>query len=105
MREAMRIVSTRFHEPHFRVSDLARAVRLSETHLSRLVRRETGVSIRQHVVRFRMEAALTYLRSSFLSVKEIAAAVGYSSTSSFDHEFARRFGTAPKQWRNGHSQF
>ena len=97
--EALRIVTARFNEPSFRVAEVAMVLRLSSSHLTRIIKDETGFTIREHVAQLRMAAAKAYLRETFLSVKEIAVAVGYSSTSSFDHEFAHRFGSSPRTWR------
>jgi AraC-like DNA-binding protein len=47
-----------------------------------------------------MTAAKEHLSLPLLSVKEIAGAVGYGFTSSFDREFKRVHGCTPTEWRN-----
>lgn len=83
----------------WRVSDAAQLVRVSHSHLGRLFKRKTGESMRRYAVSMRMQAACQLLRTSSLSIKEISAAVGYASTSTFDHRFCRHFGTSPTRWR------
>lgn len=81
------------------VGDVATVLRLSESHVSRLFRRHTGWSIRQYVAHLRMGAAVDLLRTTSMTVKEVAASVGYSGTSAFDHEFSRTYGRSPREWR------
>jgi AraC-like DNA-binding protein len=39
-----------------------------------------------------------------LSIKEIAAAVGYGRVSSFDRDFRRTYGCSPSSWRQTHAR-
>jgi AraC-like DNA-binding protein len=96
---ALQLVSTRYQDPPGLVAAVAAAMRLSSSHLNKLVRQDTGITIREHVVRLRMDAAIRHLRDGILSVKEIAAQIGYSSSSAFDHEFTKRFGCPPREWQ------
>jgi len=51
----------------------------------------------------RMTRATQLLTDSALTIKEIAAAVGYPSSAGFDREFRRVFATAPLEYRRLHA--
>ncbi|SRR6266480_4313556 len=81
------------------VVTLSRRVRLSPTRLRQLFKKETGRSPMQYLRDLRMQHAEHLLRSTFLSVKEVAFVSGVKDLSNFVREFKRRFGLTPKQFR------
>ena len=82
-----------------RVSDLAHAVNLSPSRFTLLFRAETGVSPARYLQMLRMDEARVLIQSTFLSVKEIMAKVGFNDPSHFTRSFARRHGMAPSRLR------
>lgn len=96
---ALAFLKQRIADSHFRLENLAKAVHLSRSHLSRILKKETGVGFREHLRNLRFECARAALRDGELSIKEIAAHCGFNSTSSFDHEFRRAHGCSPTEWR------
>jgi transcriptional regulator GlxA family with amidase domain len=83
------------------LSEVANEVRLSRWHLERLLRQTTGQTFTEHLRLARLTIGAGLLRSSFLSVKEIAAQAGYGSASSFSRDFRRMTGVSPAVWRCG----
>ncbi len=83
---------------------IATALRVSCTHLSRSIKKETGQGFRAHLISARILDARRHLLDPTLSVKEIATSVGYESTSSFDREFRRLHGLSPTEWRRQASE-
>ncbi|MGB2712572.1 MAG: helix-turn-helix transcriptional regulator [Vicinamibacterales bacterium] len=81
------------------VVDAAHAARMSKWHLEHLLLRHTGRRFRDHVRELRMAEASRLLLESLLSIKEIAARVGYSHVSSFNRQFRRSFRSTATQWR------
>lgn len=80
-------------------NELAEAVSLSETHLRRLFKDETGTSLMRYLRRLRMQQAKELLETTFLSIKEIAARGGINNVSHFVRDFAKVYGRAPAQHR------
>ena len=78
---------------------VAAAVKLSETHLRRLFRRETGVSLMRYLRQLRMERAKELVETTHLSVKEIAARGGINNVSHFVRDFAKVYGHSPGEHR------
>ena len=100
LRQALKILDQRALEPLFRLSDLATAVGRSKWYLSSRLKRITGRNLCQHLHDRRVSEAMELLAGTALTVKEVAAAVGYGRHSDFDREFRRRAGMTPKDWRS-----
>jgi transcriptional regulator GlxA family with amidase domain len=81
------------------VAELALAVNLCPSYLTRLFREETGRSPARYGKDRRLDHAHQLLLSTFLSVKEVMAAVGWNDPSHFGREFKRRFGVSPRELR------
>ncbi len=81
------------------VADLARAVNLSTSYLTRLFHAHTGRSPAQYDRDARLQRAHELLTTTFLTVKEVMAAVGWNDPSHFGREFKRRFGESPRALR------
>ena len=83
------------------LSELANVVNLSTSHLSRLFNLETGLSPGEYLIRLRMEKARHSLATSFLSIKQVMATVGYDirSRSNFVRQFKSYFDLTPSEYR------
>src|SRR5271163_4278520 len=78
--------------------DLAREFHLSPSYLRRFFKHRTGVSIGEWLIEQRLQRAAHLLANSFMSVKEIAHAIGYEHASSFTRAFERRFSESPARY-------
>ena len=72
---------------------------LSPTHFRRLFREQIGTSPLAFLHQTRILKSCTLLRSSPLSVTEIAGKVGYNSLSSYNRHFSQALGCTPRAWR------
>lgn len=81
------------------VAEIARLVHLSPSRLAHLFKSEMDLSIQQYLTRLRLAKAKRHLETSFLSVKEIAASVGFSSVARFVVCFKSLVGATPAQYR------
>jgi transcriptional regulator GlxA family with amidase domain len=81
------------------VEEMARLVNLSPGRLAHLFKSEMHLSMRQYVTQLRLMNAKHQLEFTFLSVKEIAAQVGFPSVSSFVGSFKNSAGETPTQYR------
>lgn len=81
---------------------IARAAGVSPSHLRALFRTHLGVSPQEHHQYLRLDLAAKLLRTSYLSVGEVAAACGWSDANYFGRIFTRRFAASPRTWRTRH---
>ena len=81
------------------VADLARAVGLSLSQLTRLFRAGTGQTPGAYLRRVRMDRARILIERSSLSIGEVMAQVGINDPSHFARDFRRTFGVGPRELR------
>ncbi len=81
------------------IPQLAERFRISSTVLKACFRQIYGVSLHQYLLGRRMERAAELLSYTDQSVIQVAAAVGYNSTSQFGSTFKARYQMTPVQYR------
>lgn len=82
------------------VEDLADFTGLSPSHLSRLFKKETGVSVSDYIREKKVEKAQELLRFSDFSLVKIATDLSFSSQSHFTQVFREFTGMTPKKYRD-----
>jgi len=82
-----------------RVGDVAAAASMSVVQLERATRRIVGLSVRQLLVRFRVEHAIGLLATTGLTLADIAGQCGYYDQSAFTRQFRRVVGVSPGAYR------
>lgn len=83
--------------PHT-VARLARDAGLSERHLTRLFRRETGVTPSKHLEAVRLDRARVLLDAG-ATIGDAAHEAGFGSTETLRRAFASRLGVTPSEYR------
>jgi AraC family transcriptional regulator len=84
------------------VAELADLARLSPRHLLRGYRETMGENLRERLQREANSRACALLRSTELSIKEIAARLGFRAAGSFSTAFLRANGETPRDYRARH---
>lgn len=72
---------------------------VSPNHLSTLIRKETGVTYRQHVINAKIAVAKQMLDDTRMRVEDIAYAIGYENYISFYNVFRKMEGMSPTEYR------
>ncbi|WP_240904304.1 GlxA family transcriptional regulator [Rhodobacter sp. SGA-6-6] len=98
IREAIRLFETHVEDP-LRIPDVASAVGLSGRHFERLFKRETGQSPLRYYHHLRLMKARQRVLYSNDSLREIAASVGYMTSSPMIRHYTELFGVSPKDER------
>lgn len=96
--QAIIYMSEHLDEP-LRVAVLARLAGLSRAHFGELFKDQTGSSPRDYLHLLRIHQACRLLRDSPLSVKEIAARIGYRDPFHFSRQFKAFQGASPSEYR------
>jgi len=68
-------------------AEIAGAVRLSTAYIADIFKIETGIALGEYLIKLRMEKASQLLVTTFLSIKEIMAEVGFHNKSNFTRSF------------------
>ncbi len=83
------------------LSQIAKSAGLSVFRASHLVKQQTGKTVLQHVLQFRVHKAQQLLEGTSKSCPEIAYEVGFCDQSYFIKHFKRLLGTTPARYRRG----
>ncbi len=92
------------YKTEIRVKEIADSINYSPASLAYMVRRLSGRSIYQWVVRRRMEEAARLLQDSGMSIEEIAYTVGYVNLPAFFRQFKKHFRETPGDYRQSLSR-
>lgn len=82
------------------LEELADLVQLSSHHLRKLFKQSMGISLHQYVLQCRIERAKTLLKSTDLSIAQIAQLVSFYDQSHFTNVFRRYTKLTPRQYRS-----
>ena len=90
---------TRAHLDGVTVSDVTRAVGVSERTLRRIFNTHLGLSWRSYLLRARVLRSMAMLAQPDRSVLEVSIAVGFDDAGAFARSFARHCGETPSAYR------
>jgi AraC-like DNA-binding protein len=94
---AIAVISNEYHK-NLDMKKMGMAIGISESHLRKLLREETGKNFSTLLREQRIAVAKHLLCNSNLSLEEIANSIGYRSLSCFFKVFKRTTGMSPKTY-------
>lgn len=68
-------------------------------YINALVVKQTGLSLHQYLLQYRMQRAAQYLQESDMPISEVAEACGFTRMSYFSRKFRQYFGCVPSEYR------
>jgi len=83
----------------WKLDDLLKIAHMSRSNLMRVFRKATGQPPIEYLVRLRIQRAMELLRSTNLSVTEIALEVGFNDSNYFTRCFRKATSQSPRQYR------
>ena len=86
-------------DSELRRDELADYVHLNPDYLTRIFKKETGCTIKEYVIRQKMEEARALLRTTSLPISFVAAKVGYCNFSHFSYTYKKQLGLTPQEER------
>ncbi len=92
------LIARHIREPR-KAEFYAQKLGLSQTHLNRLVRSVSGLSLQRLIARRQIEIARQELVFTVLSVQTIAEGLGFADPAYFNRFFKRETGMTPRAWR------
>ena len=84
------------------IKQIANSFHFHENYISNLYKEEYGENLSNAIERLRIEKASQLLQTTNIRIGEVAAAVGYSSDSSFRRAFKKITGVSPVDYRSSH---
>lgn len=99
VREVVRVIAEKYSDPNLDLARVAKVMPISPVRLSRILNQQVGVSFRQLLRHTRIEEAKRMLAANELSVKEVAARVGFSDSHYFSRSFKELTGLSASAYR------
>jgi two-component system, response regulator YesN len=93
------LIAKHYADRSLSIGKVAARLSISESYLSKLIRRKMGTSFVDYLSDFRIERAEELLASSDMRSYEVAEAVGYSDPRYFASLFRKRAGMTPSKYR------
>jgi len=92
-----------FIETHYRqpiqLSDVAQVAGYSPAYLTNLIKEQTGFTVKQWIIKRRMDQARSLLATSSSPIKEVAESSGYLDPGYFTRQFRQFHQVSPQEWR------
>lgn len=98
VRSAIAYVHQNYMRPITR-EDIARYVSINEDYLTTCFQRELGISPIAYLNRYRISRAKILMKTTAMSLTEIALEVGFGSSTYFSRIFRRETGVSPSEYR------
>jgi two-component system response regulator YesN len=86
-------------ETKITLNQLAHELNMSETHLCRIFKQDTGKSIINYIIDYKLSKAAEMLKNTDLQIKEIASEIGIHDPFYFNRSFKKIYGVSPSQFR------
>lgn len=96
-------ISWHIGEP-LRCAQVAEYFGYNEKYLTTLFTRRFGISIKQYIIREKMDRARALLTESDLPVSQIGYSLGYSDVHNFSHAFRSAVGMTPGEYRETYNE-
>lgn len=82
-------------DPALNAGSLRRRCRFGDNNVSCRFKHEVGLSIREYIESFRLQAACTLLSKDSFRVSQVALSVGYQHLQTFHRAFLRKYNCTP----------
>lgn len=96
-------IEKHFHNKIY-LEDIADAIGISQGHLSRIFRKDMGISVQDYIQKFRIERAANLLKYSEAGLAEISDYLCFHSQSRFGCVFKQYMNMTPRQYRDMYKQ-
>lgn len=101
VRQAVLNLLERGRRERLSIAEMARSAGMCERSFRDAVHEATGLSPKAYMLKGEMAAAMELLRTTDMTVSEIAACFGYSSPFYFSRVFKKHYGVSPQHVRDG----
>lgn len=90
-----------FYSKDLRIPELAKMESLSNSRYITVFKKYMGMTPSDYIINLRINVACDLLKNSDMSIKEVAANIGYENAHFFSKLFKKKTGVSPKGYRQG----
>lgn len=87
------------HYAHAKVSDIASYIGITRSYLTHIFKEKMEISPQEYLLSYRLEQGSRLLRTTGMSVQEVAESIGYENPLTFSKMFKNVYGLSPKNYR------
>lgn len=80
--------------------DIADELHYHPNYISRLLLKQTGMTLHKYLIKYRISKAITLLQATNYSVEKVAETVGISDVGNFSKLFKKHTGSSPSKYKN-----
>jgi AraC-like DNA-binding protein len=81
------------------LDDIAKNLYITKEHLSRLFKKEMGVTISEYIIKTKIEQAKNMLQHTDYNILDIAVLLNFANSSHFSNSFKKITGVSPSDYR------
>ncbi|MDQ6420503.1 response regulator [Paenibacillus sp. LHD-117] len=96
--DTLALIRTHYRNPELMVEDIAASLYINASYLRRIIKRETDLTVSDHLTQVRMQKASELLTGGGIRFADIAEEVGYNDAGYFSKCFKRHFGVSPREY-------
>lgn len=99
--EVQKYINRNYNNEELSISEIANKLCVSQTYLTRLFKRELGMTFIDYLTNVRIKNAIILMRDPSLKLYEIAELIGYSNQHYFSNVFKKHVGISPQDYKLG----
>ena len=92
-------ISKNYQNENLSVKDISEHVHFSTSYVCTFFKNETGKTLNQYIMEYRMEKAKKLLQDPRYRIAEISAKIGYNDGNYFGKSFKKYVGLSPSEYR------
>ena len=92
-------IQQNYDNPDLSVSTIAEAFNMSVSHLTKVFKQRTGLTLKFYITESRMNAAASMLLNSSYPIGEIAERTGFLTSQAFRKAFHQYYSVSPSEFR------
>lgn len=100
VRQAIGYIAGHYSDTDISITTIARALGVSEGHLSHVFKKETSYTVISYLTQYRIHKAMELLRDRRYKVYQVAELVGYRDVAYFSSTFKKTAGLSPSEYQD-----
>ncbi len=101
VKEALQYIEDHLCDPELSLKTIASNIYANESYLSRMFKKEQGISIIAYIMKLRIDESIRLLKTTDLMVYEIAEKIGFREAHYFSICFKKQTGLTVKEFKTG----
>lgn len=98
---AIKYIEDNYYSNDLSVNDISDKLEVTSSYLSKLLKKETGLSFIDYLTNVRIKKAMCIMEDPSIKIYDVAELVGYSNQHYFCRAFKKVVGISPTEFKRG----